>query len=116
MLLMFFVVGVLCAFGLLSALWAALGWLLPGAKGWALVCVGVPEEKMLLRCRWLTGLGLLDCPLIVVAEEGENVPSDMEICSREELISRLEWERNRVYGTGNGDHSGRHQRCGISEL
>ena len=107
------ILGMLSAYGLLSALWAAFGWLLPGLRGCALVCVGVPEEGTLNTVRWLKGLGLLTCPLLVVAEEGE---PDLEICSREDLVSRLEMERKRFDGTGNGDHSGHHQRGGVPEL
>ena len=112
----YFVVGVLCAFGVLSVLWAGFGWVLPRADGCALVCFGMPDEGVLWRVQWLRSLGLLDCPLIVVAEEGERGLPGTEICGREELLARLEWEKNRFDGTGNGDHTGRHQRRGISEL
>ena len=111
-----FVVGTLCAFGALSAVWALLGWVLPGPKGCVLVCFGAPDEAILAKSKWLRGLGLLDCPLLVVAEPGTRVPDGTEICGREELLSRLEWERNRFDGTGNGDHTGRDQRGGLSEL
>lgn len=112
----YFVLGTLAAFGLLCALWAAFGWLLPGLKGCALVCVGVPEPEILARSKWLREMGLLDVPLLIVADVGtEDVP-ETEICSREELLSRLEWERNRVHGTGNGDCTGHNQCCGLSEL
>ena len=112
----YFVVGALCAFGLLSALWAVLGWLLPGGKGCALVCWGMPDEEILARAAWLRSLGLLECPLIVVTVKGEAVLPGTEICAGEELLSRLEWERKRFHGTGNGDHTGRGQCRGISEL
>ena len=113
---MYFVVGTLCAFGVLSALWAVLGWVLPRAEGCVLVCFGVPDAGALWRLRWLKSLGLLDCPMIAVGQPGEAEQPEMEICSREELVARLEWERNRFDGTGNGDHSGRNQRGGLSEL
>lgn len=106
------ILGLLAAFGLLSGLWAAFGWLLPGDKGWVMVCYGTPRQDQLARIRWLKRLGLLSCPVLVVAETGETEP-DTEICSRENLLSRLEWERNRFDGTGNGDHSGHHQRGGV---
>lgn len=109
------ILGTLAAFGALCAAWAAFGWLLPGLKGCMLVCLGAPDEEILAKYKVLNGLGLLDCPLLVVAEEGV-CGSDTEICSREELLSRLEWERKRFDGTGNGDHSGHHQRGGVSEL
>lgn len=111
-----FVLGTLAAFGLLSVLWALLGWLLPGDRGCALVCWGIPDEGTLARLGWLRSLGLLHCPLLVVAEEGQAIPPGTEICSGEALLSRLEWERNRFHGTGNGDYTGCHQCGGISEL
>lgn len=111
------ILGVLAAFGLLSVLWAALGWLLPGGKGMALVCVGEPDAGILARYKWLRSLGLLACPLIVAAEDAALQPMDgMEICAPESLLFRLELERDQIDGTGNGDPTGRNQRRGISEL
>ena len=107
--------GALAAWGVLCALWAALGWLLPDGKGCALVCVGRPDIGILSRWKWLRGLGLLRCPLIAVTEDLLE-DSETEQCSREDLLARLEMERNRFNGTGNGNHPGRHQRRGISEL
>lgn len=40
----------------------------------------------------------------------------IEIWSPEEYLRYLETERNRIAGTGNGDHPGRDQCRGISEL
>ena len=111
------IVCILAAFGLLSALWAGLGWLLPGGRGMAMVCAGPPDPGILARYRWLRGLGLFSCPLIVAAEETDLPPMDgIEICAPEALLSRLELERKQIDGTGNGDPPGRHQRRGISEL
>jgi len=108
-------VGALAAFGLLSVLWAVLGWLLPDGKGMVLVCAGVPQEGILSRFRWLRGMGFLRCPLVAVTEEPvEGHSRDYELCSREALLDRLEQEH--CHGTGIGDPSGRHQRRGISEL
>jgi hypothetical protein len=45
----------------------------------------------------------------------DEAAEDIEICAGENLLARLEMERNQV-GTGNGNPSGRHQRRGISEL
>ena len=103
------------AYGLFSTIWAMLGWLLPDGRGCALVCIGLPDEGILSRIRWLRGTGLLRVPVICVAEE-EDGRDDLEICSREQLLSRLEWEKRRFDGTGNGDYTGNHQRRGISEL
>ena len=101
----------LAAFGALCAVGTVLGWLLPKGRGCALVCFGPPEEGLLARTGWLREMGFLTVPLIVVAE-GEWPGA--EICSREELVSRL--EREYIHGTGNGDHTGRHQRGGVPEL
>jgi hypothetical protein len=109
------ILGTLAAFGALCAVWTVLGWLLPGLKGCALVCMGTPEEEILTRYRLLQGMGLLDCPLLVVTDTEEE-RTDIEICGGKDLLSRLEWERKRFDGTGNGDHSGHYQRGGVSEL
>ncbi|MDO5546219.1 MAG: hypothetical protein Q4F81_10455 [Eubacteriales bacterium] len=106
--------GTLAAYGALSAIWAALGWLLPGLRGCALVYMGTPREGILRRWRWLRGLGLVDCPFLTVTEDAAN--KDTEVCGREALLERLIWEAERFGGTGTGDHSGRGQRRGISEL
>ena len=112
----YFIWGTMAAFGVLCALWAMLGWLLPGAKGCILVCYGVPDSEILTRSKWLKSLGLLDVPLLAVVKEQETPCPGAELCSCEDLLSRLELERKQYHGTGNGDHSGRHQRCGVSEL
>ncbi len=112
------IVGVLAAFGLLACLWGLLGWLLPAGEGCVLVCAGQPDTGVLSRYRWLQEMGLLRVPMIIVSVD---LPDDkqkcgMEICSPETLLSRLEQERKRVHGTGDGDPSGRGQRRGVSEL
>jgi len=112
----YFMLGTLAAFGGFCALWAAFGWLLPGLKGCALVYIGVPGPEILARSKWLRSLGLLNVPLLIVAETETGGVPETEICSREQLLSRLEWERNRFHGTGNGDCTGHHQCRGISEL
>ena len=113
------ILGMLAAFGLLSAVWTALGWLLPDGRGMALVCLGCPDEGIVSRYRWLRGAGLLRCPLLVCAEEDLpqwQTATGIEICGREELVPRLELERKNIDRTGNGDPAGRHQRRGVSEL
>ena len=107
------IMGTFAAFGFVSALWAVLGWLLPSGKGCVLVCYGVPDIGIVSRWKWLQSLGLLRCPLLAVTD---TACIETENCAGEELLARLEMERNRVHGTGNGDPSGRHQRRGISEL
>lgn len=97
------ILGILAAMGLLSLLWALLGWLLPGGEIFAVF-------------KLLKGLGLLKCPLIAVTDEDYRHFDDTERCSPEELLPRLIEERKRFDGTGNGDHTGRGQCRGISEL
>ena len=109
------ILGALAAFGAYCAVWSLFGWLLPGLKGCALVCWDTPDEGILAKYKWLKGLGLLSCPLLIIAETGES-GTDMEICSGEALLSRLEMERKRFDGPGNGDHSGHRQRGGVPEL
>lgn len=112
------ILGTLAAFGTLCALWVISGWLLPLGRGAALVCLGVPEEGIFLRVRWLQRTGLMNSPLIIVAEEPVKIQQSygIEYCSPEQLIARLEQERKQFDGTGNGDPAGRDQRRGISEL
>lgn len=110
------IVGMLAAFGALSVLWAMLGWLLPGGKGCALVCCGAPDVGILARAKWLKSLGLLNIPLLAVMEADGIVYPGTEICSREELLPRLEQERRQGNGTGDADHPGCSQCRGVSEL
>ena len=110
----FVLIGFLAAYGAVSVLWAGLGWLLPGLRGCALVYMGTPEEGVCRRYRWLRGLGLISCPFLAVTENERS--EEIEVCGREELMERLDWEAERFGGTGTGDHSGRGQRRGISEL
>ena len=94
----YILLGFLSAYGALSALWAGLGWLLPGLKGCAVVYMGRPNEGICRRYRWLRGLGLFSCPLIAVTEGEET--EEMEVCGRDNLLDRLKWEAERFGGTG----------------
>ncbi len=120
-------IAVLASFGFLCMLWALLGWQLPGGREGVLVCFGTPgfpEQGMLRRYLFLRDLGLLESPMIVVdaglsepeRRKLEQMHRGIELCPLESLSERLELERNRFDGTGNGNHSGRDQRRGISEL
>lgn len=112
-----FVLVLFAAMGIMSLLWVLLGWLLPSGQGVVMVCLELPDPGVLSRYRWLRGLGLLQCPLVAVTGGGSPVvPEDVEICSREELQDRLEREKERTYGTGTGNPSGRSQRRDLSEL
>ena len=109
--------GMLAAFGALTALWSLLVVLLPRDTGCILVCVEGAQWRILSRWKWLNSLGLLRCTLLFVNEEEQLCRfENIERCSWEQLFSRLEMERNRIHGTGNGNHSGRDQRRDLSEL
>ena len=110
----YILLGTLAAYGALSAIWASLGWLLPGLRGFALVYMGTPEEGVCRRYRWLRGLGLISCPFLAVTENERS--EEIEVCGREDLLDRLAWEAEQFGGTGTGDHTGRGQRRGVSEL
>lgn len=115
-------VGALAFFGIFSVFWCLFGWLLPKTGGVLICPAREGPEELVRRYRWLRGLGLLDCPLLV-PEEGLPEPerkwlecAGIEICSREEIIARLGIGEIDLDGTGTGDPAGRHQRGGISEL
>ena len=113
------VIGMLAAFGLVSALWLIAGWLIPGGKGWVAVCFR--EGAALERCLWLREWGLLRGPVLLLQEPAEDDPmilagKKIEYCSVQELPARLEVERRNLDRTGTGDHSGHDQCRGISEL
>ena len=110
------IVGTLAAFGLVAILWALLGALLSGGEGCAVVYCGDPRPEIFAVFKLLKGLGVLRCPLITVTKEKYCHFDGTERCSPEQLVQRLIEERKRFDGTGNGDHTGRHQRRGISEL
>lgn len=113
--------GVLAAFGLACAMWAALGLWLSGASGWVAVCF---DPAAIRRCSWLRAWGFLRGPIWAVADcftrqEQEKILRiypEVELRDLEELASGLEQERNDFAGTGNGDHSGNHRCGGLSEL
>ena len=93
---MWIVLVVLAAFGLLCALWACLGFLLPGQSGVVMVyrCRGESVDALVRRYRWMRDLGLIRCPLLIV-DEGmspqqrkflENRPG-IRVCDMAELIA-----------------------------
>lgn len=116
------IVAVLTAIGLLSVLWAALGWLIPACShGW-LVCPGRGDAFPLVGVfLWLRSLGIVRCPLIVVdmgldsQERAYLSRQGIEICSLAELPDRLRIGENAIDGR-DGDCPGGSQRCGIPEL
>ena len=110
----YIVMGTLAAFGALCLGWLLLGWLLPSGEGCAVVCFGEPDEGILSRYLWLRNMGFLHCPMLAVAEDPGQREGSVEYCGGEQLLLRLELERN--HGTGTGDPPGRHRRRGVSEL
>ena len=100
------ILGFFTAMGILSVLWAGLGWLLPGGTGGVTVLCcgpGLKEEAFVRRWRWLRGLGLVQSTLLVVdrglAPQERAWLSEcglVEFCSLEDLPARLELERNQV--------------------
>ena len=67
---MWIVLVVFAAFGLLCALWACFGFLLPGQEGVVMVyrCRGENVDALVRRYRWLRDVGLIRCPLIIIDE------------------------------------------------
>lgn len=110
----YFVVGTLAAIGLLSLIWALLGWLLPREKNCAVVFRETPEPEILAKFKWLESLGLLCCPVIVLSEWEQALWK--ENCNEEglRLLMRQMWEE--YDGTGTGDIAGHSQCRGVPEL
>ena len=105
------VLTVLAAFGVLSVLWALFGFLLPGQRGTAMVYLWREPgkaEQALRNYGWLRDWGLIHGPLLVIdcgmtEEERARLlkgRQGVEICTLEELPTRLEQERKRFDGTG----------------
>lgn len=106
-MVLYMVIGALAAFGLVCALWAVLGWLFADDTGAALVCVvrpGGAEEAVLRRYGWLRDLGIYRGPLILLGQDITPEEAEMllrqepgiEFCEPEELLSRLELEREKL--------------------
>ena len=92
----YIIIGMLAAFGLLSALWAIAGLWLPRQPGAAVVVFSTGdhrEESTLRRYRWLKSLGLVSCPLILV----DGTPQeDIICCTSDELTALLEQEWDQI--------------------
>jgi hypothetical protein len=99
----YIIIGTLCAWGLLCAVWVCCSRLLRADRdSMLLLCApGGAAEDAILRYRLLQGMGLVCGPLLIV---GSDLPPEkqavlmrkypgVEFCSAEELSSRLEWER-----------------------
>lgn len=103
----FVLIGALAAFGLVCALWTIAGALLPGRRGGAVTVLcrpGLQEAPAVRRYGWLRDLGLLCEPILLVdcglseVERKElcRLGRHVEFCSLEDVIARLEVERNRL--------------------
>ena len=102
---MWFLWTVLSAFGALCMAWAVFGFLLPGRRAGALVCLCRDSHDAgcaIARYRWLWGLGLLACPLVLVDQglsEEDLIwleAQGVRVCTMEELAVRLEQEREEL--------------------
>ncbi len=123
----FVLIGALAAFGLVCALWALAGWLLPGGRGGGAVCLCKPGLKNLAAVRrfcLLRELGLFRGPIWLVdcglpdeeVQELSRLGRGTELCTMEVLKERLEQEYTRFERAGNGDRPGHDQCRGVSEL
>ena len=114
--------GTLAAFGCFTAIWCLLGWMLPPMGEVSVVCGEANAQAVVRRYLWLRGLGLIRCPLILSGcdlsppERAWMEDRGIEVCSPEELSRRLGIGEKELGRTGNGDHPGRYQRRGVSEL
>lgn len=90
--------GALAAFGLICAVWIGCGLVLPRIAGGMAVMTGPLDREKLDTARrwiWLREMGLMHTPLFALGESLTGYEREwlqcngFEICSREELISRL---------------------------
>lgn len=88
------VLGALAAFGLVCAVWVLWGLLYPASERGMLIYIGNGTPAMVRRYLWLKEMGVLRCPLAVMDPEDLDITwleeQGIEICSREEILSRLE--------------------------
>ena len=108
------ILGMLAAFGALCAVWLLAGVRLPGAgEGVMVYCWrgSTAGRGFALRWRLQWELGLLRGRLAVV--DRGLTEEDRRFLARWGRNVEI-WERDD--GEGIGDHTGRHRRCGISEL
>ncbi len=103
----FIVLTILAAFGGLCVLWILFGFLLPGQRGAAAVCLcrsGAMEEPVIRRYLWLYNTGLVRCPLLLVdcglsEQERKRLPRfghNVILCTYEELPTLLKQEREHL--------------------
>ena len=94
----YIVLGMLAAFGLVSALWTLYGFLLPAERGGGLYAParpGVTEDSFARRYLWLRELGLLREELTMVdfgisdAERDWLAERGVTVCTSEKLVERM---------------------------
>ena len=94
----YIVLGMLAAFGLVSALWVLCGFLLPAERGGGLYAQarpGVTEDSFARRYLWLRELGLLREELTMVdfgisdAERDWLAERGVTVCTPEKLAERM---------------------------
>lgn len=97
---MLITLAVFAAYGVFCALWALFGFLIPGQRGAAVVCLckeGCDPEPLIRRYLWLYHTGLVHCPLVLV--DNANTERNMSThtsgvlhCTADELRKILELE------------------------
>jgi hypothetical protein len=103
----FIIFTVLAAFGGLCILWILFGFLLPGQRGAAAVCLckgNGSEDAVIRRHLWLYNTGLSRSPLLLVdlglsqqeRQKWSRYAHPIILCTLEELPSLLEQERERL--------------------
>lgn len=97
-MVLYVVIGALAAFGLMCVMWIGSGLFLPRICAGAAVLAGPLDREAMDTARrwiWLREMGLLYSPLLAVkgtlteVEENWLYCHGFEICSREEVLSRL---------------------------
>lgn len=104
----------MAAFGILSAVWCLLGWLLPSG-GEVTVCPAKADvHAVVRRYLWLKGMGLIRGPLLLAdrelsaAERFWMEKHGIAVCLPEEMLRQLGMGEKEFDGTGNGDPPGCH--------
>ena len=98
-MLWFILLGALAAFGLLCCIYCIAGLFLSDDTRPKLVCL-LPRnhhpDGAIVRYRLLRDLGLVQEPLLILGAKSENMGTDIEFCTVEELSARLELERTKL--------------------
>lgn len=116
------VIGTVAGFGALCIFWSLFGWMFGSADLGQIYLSSIPEDSLLLRMKVLRNFGILRgqicCPGDRLNEQ-ERVRLEaygVKIYSPTDLYRWLEREVDLIDTDGAGDHTGRHQFGGLSEL